>query len=497
MERQDFMSFFRDDEKLNTLSTDDRIEIFSGILSGSSDITIELLQELLQDYCVDNIVVYDRKQLFDRFPILNTEPITATTTTTQTEEETPQQLEIGKWYTFKESNCDWLMNYQGEGDVCYGFNTYGLWDNDYIMSLASSTLNWKPATFEEIQTALIKEARKRGYTANNFKTLKEGTSGFDTDFNFTYFDDILFCKPLGGGAVVYENGVWAEVIEEVEEEQTQPDKLIPNRWYTLKENADSILIFVKDSEDASNNYGFLRDGSWFENFDGVWDYTTRPQKWREATQEEVQEAMINHFKKIYHGNYSECLHNYTNYKGQEEYELDWDKIGQCLRYTLKEGGVGCVYDRGRWADLITTNTDNGEVFYDTDTQKNTKLTKGKWYKNLTHEGSYFLFDGIGNSNYRGCGVDYMGNWHDSINWGWGLDDFYREATQQEVEEILIKEARNRGYKGGQLIKSFIYGKSRLREEGEGFRFDKYYNRLWYNDNIIFQGGVWAEVIEYK
>lgn len=43
MDRQDFMSFFRDTEKLNTLSTDDRIEVFSSILSGSSDITTELL----------------------------------------------------------------------------------------------------------------------------------------------------------------------------------------------------------------------------------------------------------------------------------------------------------------------------------------------------------------------------------------------------------------------------------------------------------------------
>lgn len=482
MERQDFMPFFRDDEKLNTLSTDDRIEVFSSILSGSSDITIELLQELLQDYCVDNIVVYDRKQLFDRFPILNTEPITATTTTTQTEEETPQQLGIGKWYTYKDYDCDWLMNYQGEGTSCYGFNTSGSWRNDYIMS---SVLNWKPATQEEVQTALIKEARKRGYTENNFKTLIEDTSGFDTDFNFTYFNDVLFCKPGGrGGAVVYENGVWAEIIEEKEEE-TQPVKLIPNRWYTLKENADSILIFVKDSEDASNNYGFLRDGSWFENFDGVWDYTTRPQEWREATQEEVQEAMINHFKKIYHGNYSECLHNYTNYKGQEEYELDWDKIGQCLRYTLKEGGVGCVYDRGRWADLITSDRENGEVL----------LTKGKWYKNLTYEGSYFLLEEIDEGCYKGCGVNFRGVWHNKGSWS--RYDSYREATQQEVEEILIKEARNRGYKGGQLIKSFIFGKSRLREEGEGFRFDTYMNRLWYNDNIIFQGGVWAEVLTYS
>lgn len=353
MDRQDFMSFFRDTEKLNTLSTDDRIEVFSSILSGGSDITVELLRGLLQDYGVDDVVVYNKKQLFDRFPILSTE--SPTTTTTQTEEELPQQLEVGKWYTYKGGNCDWLMNYQGVGNVCYGFNTHGRWDNDYMME---PILNWNPATQEEIQTALIKEARKRGYTANNFKTLREDTSGFNADFNFTYWSETLFCKPAGGGgAVVYTNGVWAEIIEE----QSAPDGLIPNRWYTLKEDADSILIFVKDSEDASNNYGFLRDGSWFENSDLGWSYTYNPQEWREATQEEVQEAMINHFKQNYHGNFSKCLHDCTDYEAQENYNLMWDKEGQCLRYYLK-GGVGCVYDNGRWADLITTNTENGEFF---------------------------------------------------------------------------------------------------------------------------------------
>lgn len=483
MERQDFMSFFRSDEKLNTLSTDDRIEVFSSILSGSSDITTELLQKLLQDYGVDSIVVYDKKQLFDRFPILSAESVT--TTIKQAEEELPQKLEVGKWYTYKESNYDWLMNYQEEGTSCYGFNPNGSWRNDYIMSPG---FNWKPATREEIRTALIKEAIKRGYTENNFKTLVGDTSGFDTDFNFTYSDNVLFCKPEGdGGVVVYKNGVWAEVIEE----QTP---LIPNRWYTLKVNADSILIFVKDFKDKSNNYGFLRDGSWFENSDFGCSYNLEPHKWREATQEEVQEAMFNHFKRKYHGKYSECLHDCTNYRAQEDYELDWDQEWQCLRYTLKEEGVGCVYTKGRWADLITSDRENGEVSCDTDIQKNTKLTKGKWYKNLTHEGSYFLFDGMGNFNYKGCGVDYLGNWYDNGNWGWGLDDFYREATQQEVEEILIKEARNRGYKGGQVIKSFIFGKSRLSDEEKGLRFDTHKNRLWYNGNIIFQGGVWAEVI---
>ena len=50
MDRQKFMEFFRDDEQLNTLSTEDRIEIFLHILPGSSDITVELLRKLVSDY---------------------------------------------------------------------------------------------------------------------------------------------------------------------------------------------------------------------------------------------------------------------------------------------------------------------------------------------------------------------------------------------------------------------------------------------------------------
>lgn len=58
--REDFMKFFRDDEKLNQLTVDDRIEIFRTILVGSSDFTKDLLNEILGDYCVDNLEVIDR-----------------------------------------------------------------------------------------------------------------------------------------------------------------------------------------------------------------------------------------------------------------------------------------------------------------------------------------------------------------------------------------------------------------------------------------------------
>jgi hypothetical protein len=53
--REQFMAFFRDDEKLNELAPDDRIEIFGTILLGNSDITVELLQEILSDYGVSHL----------------------------------------------------------------------------------------------------------------------------------------------------------------------------------------------------------------------------------------------------------------------------------------------------------------------------------------------------------------------------------------------------------------------------------------------------------
>lgn len=57
MTRDDFMEFFRNDELLNTLSVDDRIEIFCSILNGASDFKKTLIDEILSDYSVPHIEV--------------------------------------------------------------------------------------------------------------------------------------------------------------------------------------------------------------------------------------------------------------------------------------------------------------------------------------------------------------------------------------------------------------------------------------------------------
>lgn len=52
-----FMKFFRDTEKLNELTPDDRVEIFRTVLLGSSDFTKDLFNEILRDYSVDHLEV--------------------------------------------------------------------------------------------------------------------------------------------------------------------------------------------------------------------------------------------------------------------------------------------------------------------------------------------------------------------------------------------------------------------------------------------------------
>jgi hypothetical protein len=55
--RDDFMAFFRNNECLSTLSVDDRIEVFSTILLGSSDFKKPLFDEIFSDYGVENLEV--------------------------------------------------------------------------------------------------------------------------------------------------------------------------------------------------------------------------------------------------------------------------------------------------------------------------------------------------------------------------------------------------------------------------------------------------------
>ncbi len=57
--RDEFMAFYRDDESLNTLSPEDRIEVFRTIILGSSDFKKNLFDEIFSDYCVSHLEVIE------------------------------------------------------------------------------------------------------------------------------------------------------------------------------------------------------------------------------------------------------------------------------------------------------------------------------------------------------------------------------------------------------------------------------------------------------
>ena len=59
--RKEFMDAFRDEDFYSTLTVDDCLELFISSLKGSDDITIELLNELLTTYNVENLKVIEEK----------------------------------------------------------------------------------------------------------------------------------------------------------------------------------------------------------------------------------------------------------------------------------------------------------------------------------------------------------------------------------------------------------------------------------------------------
>lgn len=67
---------------------------------------------------------------------------------------------------------------------------------------------------------LREEAKKRGYTHDNFKCLKDLKHTSNPDLNKWYYEgctDTLFSNSCGnGGKVVYKEGVWAEMIKPIE-----------------------------------------------------------------------------------------------------------------------------------------------------------------------------------------------------------------------------------------------------------------------------------------
>lgn len=133
------------------------------------------------------------------------------------------------------------------------------------------------------------------------------------------------------------------------------------------------------------------------------------------------------------------------------------------------------------------------------------LEVGKWYKKNDYGDLMFYFNGkyTYKDNENNYGFDYNGFFQKEIGVHKREVNKYYEATHEEVEQALIKEAKRRGLVNiGQIsiYKPFSENKSSkgyFKTSHNFYKFNPYDNTLRLDGVRVFENGVWAEIIDDK
>ena len=154
------------------------------------------------------------------------------------------KLEVGRWYKLKDEPkilalYDCFKNHR---PYVYIFNANGDYEYKVEFSLFELPTYWELASEEEVSEALINEFKKRLGKNKKVKTLKDKWEEpiiIEVNFEeFRYYskENELWtsCKKTGIGYKVFNNGKWAEIIEEPE---------------PTKEEISRVLTFLKNQNE--------------------------------------------------------------------------------------------------------------------------------------------------------------------------------------------------------------------------------------------------------
>jgi hypothetical protein len=121
-----------------------------------------------------------------------------------------------------------------------------------------------------------------------------------------------------------------------------------------------------------------------------------------------------------------------------------------------------------------------------------KYEVGKWYKADNNALVCYTGSGDNRETFEGYGFNIDG-WNDSTP-NWARVCFKDEATNEEVQTALIKEAEKRGFKEGVMFKSAFMGN---KYQVAGFEIDSNCLHCKGNSGCIFDGdtGKWATIID--
>ena len=133
------------------------------------------------------------------------------------------KLEVGKVYRWSTGKAMFkISSINGTSVLGYGF----LYDGIYCASMGILTTNHdvcKEATTEEWESALIEEAKKKGYKNGNYECLSSfGSDIVDTDNYFVECDGYLYQgKRFSDANLIFKDGVWAEIIKTFSKEEAE------------------------------------------------------------------------------------------------------------------------------------------------------------------------------------------------------------------------------------------------------------------------------------
>lgn len=131
------------------------------------------------------------------------------------------ELVVGEWYKFIDKP-EVIGCYKGNG-VYYGFN-----DNlDWVYGGSMTIVDWwKPATSEEVESALIKEAKRRGFKKGvQLKcAYNDALSTYCGCYDFELKSVVdgkteIACKNTG--VYLFNGGKWATIVETITKEEAE------------------------------------------------------------------------------------------------------------------------------------------------------------------------------------------------------------------------------------------------------------------------------------
>lgn len=156
--------------------------------------------------------------------------------TNTTEKELPEalktELKVGKWYKDTTKGYENIMGFVISIDDEYKneFQGYGFASNgNWIVSKKGwnfGSCNWREATQQEVSSALIAEAKKRGFVEgakfkssfsenDKIRTVTETDSWyFNINENtLTISTNVIEWNKAQSNPIIFENGKWAEIIQ--------------------------------------------------------------------------------------------------------------------------------------------------------------------------------------------------------------------------------------------------------------------------------------------